>query len=322
MGDPRYLVVGADGKGAPLAEDSLFPVASITKLATALAVLRLGDGGGLLLDEPLARYLPNAAAAVQPGVTLRTMLSHTAGLPYDLPDGAVTYGLGLNWPTLRDACLATPALGPARERFEYSNLGPGLLAAIVERFTSHSFPDALKALVLDPLEVEGYLGVAGLPRPAAHIAGDYGPHAGAPTEPFNSPFWRSLALPWGGLVTTAEGCLRLVRAFGGEPRGFLSLPLTAEATRDQTGGVPGRMIMLEWPRAAWGLGADLRGDKRPHFAPAEAAANSYGHVGASGAMVGRDPIAGVDWAILGPRVFTDWRQHWPAIGKAVLEALR
>ena len=58
-GRPEHLVVGADHQGRPLAEDSLLPIASITKLATALAVLRLVDRGALALDDPLARHLPD-----------------------------------------------------------------------------------------------------------------------------------------------------------------------------------------------------------------------------------------------------------------------
>src|ERR671937_2235049 len=69
---------GVDAAGQPLG-GSLFPVASLTKLATALSVLRLVDVGGLGLADPLSRHLPEAGAA-QPGVTLRRLLAHTAGL--------------------------------------------------------------------------------------------------------------------------------------------------------------------------------------------------------------------------------------------------
>ncbi|MGI5835189.1 MAG: serine hydrolase, partial [Chloroflexota bacterium] len=71
MGKPsKAIVLGTDADGRPIQADSLFPVASITKLATALAVLRLVDRDILALDAPLASYLPDAAAA-QPVVTLR-----------------------------------------------------------------------------------------------------------------------------------------------------------------------------------------------------------------------------------------------------------
>src|SRR5947209_9462622 len=83
---PDVLVVGADAVGAALDTTTVFPVASITKLATALAVLRLVQSGVLQLDLPLAEILPRAAAA-RPGITLRTLLCHTSGLPLDLTPG-------------------------------------------------------------------------------------------------------------------------------------------------------------------------------------------------------------------------------------------
>lgn len=314
---PAFLVVGTDAAGRPLAAEALFPVASISKLGVALAVLRLAADGALALDDPLGRHLPDAAAA-RPGVTLRTILAHTAGLPNDLAPGAAPYASGLDWPILARACLATaPEIAPGTE-VRYSNVGPGLLAVVVERLTGRPFAVALADLVLAPLGIDGHLGVEP-PRAPAAIGGRLGDHAGTALEPFNSPFWRSLAFPWGGLVTTAAGALALVEAFAGRPAGFLPPALCAEAVRDQTGGLAGGLIAPHrWPRCPWGLGVELRGDKRPHWTPRTAAPDSFGHVGASGALAWFDPRADTAWAILGARTFEKWWQTWPSIGAAAL----
>lgn len=316
---PEYLVAGVDAAGQPLNADSLFPVASIAKLATALAVLRLAATGALTLDDPLADHLPDAAAASE-GVTLRALLSHTSGLPLDLAGDAAPYGPALDWPALARACLSTPLATPPQARVQYSNLGPGLLAIVVERLTNQSFAAALQGLVLAPLGIEGYLGVEPS-RPPAVLAGEFGRHTGTALEPYNSAFWRALALPWGGLVTTAAGALGLARAFAGVPAGFLPPALLAEATRDQAGGLEGGFWPpLIWPRCPWGLGAELRGDKSPHWTPAEASPTSFGHAGASGCLAWADPAAGVAWAILGSRSLFNWWQRWPALGAAILTA--
>ena len=150
---------------------------------------------------------------------------------------------------------------------QYSNVGYGLLALAVERVTGRAFAEVLAEQVLGPLGVEGYLGVEALPRPAARTRDVRGRAAGSEIEPFNSAFWRGLAMPWAGLVTTAEGALRLVAAFAGD---FLRPATRARATSDQTGGLAGGFGgPLTWDPSPWGLGPDLRGQKRPHWAPGE-----------------------------------------------------
>jgi beta-lactamase class C len=294
------LAVGADAAGRAVEPASLFPVASITKMATALAVLRMVDRGVLALDDPLDHHLPQALAA-QPRVTLRTLLCHTSGLPIDVPAGAAPYARGLDWPALATACLLTPLEAPPETRVQYSNVGYGLLAQVVEHHSGRAFAEALGETVLRPLGIDGYLG-AEPPRAPALLADVRGRHRGGELEPFNSAFYRSLALPWAGLVTTAEGALRIVRAFAGQPAGFLSAGLRAEATRSHTHDLPGGFAPpLLWPRCPWGLGPDVRGDKTPHWVPLEAGADSFGHSGMSGALAWHSPAHDLGWAILGAR---------------------
>lgn len=299
-GPTSMLLVGHDADGVPITRDSLFPVASITKLATALVVLRLKDQGALILDAPLSRYLPDAEAA-QDGVTLRALLCHTAGLPVDVAPNAAPYAPGLDWPTLARICLATPLHEMPGTVVVYSNVGYGLLALAVERETGLPFPTALRHLALDPLGIEAYLGDEP-PRPAARIADVRGRHRGTEREPFNSWFWRSLALPWAGLVTTVDGALALLRAFQAMPSGFLAPATRADAVRNQVGNLHGESGVLRWEWSPWGLGPELRDAKTPHWAPIEAGPESYGHAGASGCVAWASPDHDVVYAFLGARV--------------------
>ncbi len=317
---PETICLGTDASGNPVAADSLFPVASVTKLATALAVLRLVDAGQVHVDDPLARHVPEAMAAAHWGVTLRRLLSHTSGLPADLPKAAAPYREGLTWPALAEACILTPLAHEPSTRVQYSNVAYGLLAVMVERVTGQGFASALDDLVLRPLGIEGYLGTEP-PRAPVRIGGVRSEHAKTPLEPFNSPFWRSLALPWAGLVTTVAGGLALARAFAGEPEGFLRRALLAEATSNQNGDLGGGFVRpLVWRHSPWGLGPEIRDDKAPHWAPPEASPRSFGHSGASGCVVWHDPQASVSWAILGTRTAdSGWLiRRAPEIGAAVL----
>src|SRR4029077_8274063 len=72
--------------------DTAFRIASMTKSFTALAVLKLRDDGQLSLEDPVSRWIPEFAAMERPTrdtplLTIRQLLSHSAGLPEDNPWG-------------------------------------------------------------------------------------------------------------------------------------------------------------------------------------------------------------------------------------------
>jgi len=140
-----------------------------------------------------------------------------------------------------------------------------------------------------------------------------GSSAGTEREAFNSAFWRSLAMPWAGLITNADGALRLLRAFRRYPA----------ATSNQNGELGGGMAgPLVWARCPWGLGPELRGQKSaPHWAPETASADSYGHAGTSGCVAWHDPRVDLSWFLVGTRVADGgWMvRHGPRIGAALLK---
>jgi beta-lactamase class C len=314
---PRIEAFGVDGMGQPLSPDSLLAVASITKLATALAILRLVTNGRVDLDVPLTTYLPDALAAQDQRVTARAVLCHAAGLPFEGPSELAPYRAGTDWSVVAQACLLTPLAREPWQRISYSNVGAGLLAIVVERVTGAPFATALQRLVLEPLNVEASLGPT-TTRSPARVGGRLGDHAGSDLEPFNSRFWRGLALPWGGLVTTVGGALALVRAFSGLPSHFLPEALRLEATSDQTRGLPGDMMgLIEGQHFAWGLGPDLRGDKLPYWAAA-ASPTAFGHCGSTGCLAYVDPVRDVAWAIHGARAMGGLFTFLPSITAAIL----
>jgi beta-lactamase class C len=250
-------------------------------------------------------------------------------LPDDVAPELAPYAMGLNSARLAQACLATPLVRPPYSHVTYSNVGYGLLALVVARRTRLPFATAMTRLVLDPLGIEGYLGVEP-PRAPVRVAGKLGEHAGTELEPFNSVFWRSLAMPWAGLVTTAGDALALVRAYMGVPAGFLPPELlrvaTADQTADQTGGLAGGLAggftgWLEWDPCPWGLGPELLGHKSPHMAPERASSVSFGHSGYSGCLAWADPVTGSAQAILGgTRYYGGWKTFWRPLGDLLLGA--
>jgi CubicO group peptidase (beta-lactamase class C family) len=86
---------------------------------------------------------------------------------------------------------------------------------------------------------------------------------------------------------------------------------------DLEGVVPG---IGRFDPCPWGLGPELRGDKRPHWMSMRNSAATYGHFGGSGTFVWVDPLADVSCAVLTDRSFDQWAMsHWPEFSSAVLD---
>lgn len=143
--------------GAPVTPDSLFCVASITKIFVATAIMQLVEQGRLNLDAPLGTYLPDFRLddARLPRVTLRQVLSHTAGLPdfdeaeYDILVANPEYDAGAPERLMRNLASRQLIADPG-QRFAYSNIGFDLLGVLISRITGGTFEDYLSAHVLRP----------------------------------------------------------------------------------------------------------------------------------------------------------------------------
>ena len=332
-GPRTSLFIGTDGAGREIREDTLFPIASASKLALGLAVLALADRGALAIDQPLATYLPQAAAAADPNVTLRALLSHTGGLPLEYDLSLTTFDATIGWAQIGAACLDTPLAHAPGSCVQYSNVGFALLALVIEQVTGKDFKRALEDSVFEPLGIEAYIGRS-LPRRPAVVVDINSAHVGTELEPYNSEFWIGLGTPWAGITTTAAGLLTLLLAYARADNGIIAGATALEARRDQTGGLAGGFgttdaflgfrssNAISWDPCAWGLGIELRGTKRPHWSPPAAAADSFGQIGASGCLAWYDPVRRVGWVALAPRTTDNgWLlRHGSNLGKIALAA--
>ena len=122
---------------APVTPDTAFRIASMTKSFTALAVLKLRDDGRLSLEDPVARWIPAFARMERPTrdtppLTIRQLLSHSAGFPEDNPWGdqqlSATDAMMDDW-----LARGIPFSTPPGTRYEYSNYAFGLLGRVVTK---------------------------------------------------------------------------------------------------------------------------------------------------------------------------------------------
>jgi CubicO group peptidase (beta-lactamase class C family) len=145
--------IGVADVGAPdvpPGEDDQFLVASNSKTFTAVLVLQLRDEGKLSLDDTLDQHIPEVQ---HPGVTIRQALAHASGMQRE-PVGDV-------WETLenpdRDELVAgfneAERVHAPHHLFHYSNLVFSMLGEMVARIDGRDWYDALRARILEPLEM-------------------------------------------------------------------------------------------------------------------------------------------------------------------------
>ena len=131
-------------------------IASVSKLVTALGVMRLVDSGKLSLDRDVSDYLGYRVrhpAFPDRMITLRLLLSHQSGLIdadelYLIPLGVTVQE------RLADARVWDNAHAPGSGWFHYTNLNFPVIASVMERVTGERFDVLMSRLVLKPLKLD------------------------------------------------------------------------------------------------------------------------------------------------------------------------
>jgi CubicO group peptidase (beta-lactamase class C family) len=197
----------------PATPDTVYQAGSLAKPFTALAVMRLAEGGAVDIDRPLHAYLPQLAirsrfADTAGRPTVRNTLTHHGGFPTDLTKGMWT-----------DAPLTSvvAALGeeymafPPNLVFSYSNVGYTLLGHMVQRITGGPYAAYMDGSIFAPL---------GMTRTAVGPRADLEQHLALGHRDGREA--RSLPirdLPALGLYTTADDLGRFMTAvLGSEPK--------------------------------------------------------------------------------------------------------
>ena len=132
----------------PVEAGTLYDLASLTKVvALTTACMILVDEGRLALDAPIARYVPEFRGPMKDRVTVRHLLTHSAGLAADLP-------LYTETASRRPALAAvdtTTLLAPPGTSYRYSDLSAIVLMQVVERVTGEPFDRWVETRVFGPL---------------------------------------------------------------------------------------------------------------------------------------------------------------------------
>jgi CubicO group peptidase (beta-lactamase class C family) len=167
------------GKAAPVTEQTIFQAGSISKPLFAIGVMRLVQEGRINLDDDINRYLRSwkipANEGWQPKVTLRQLLSHTAGLTvhgfpgYADSEPIPTVEQILDGRAPADTSAVRVNLIPGTA-FRYSGGGTVVAQQAICDVMAANFPDLMRSLVLEPLGMDNSTYEQSLPEELRHAA--------------------------------------------------------------------------------------------------------------------------------------------------------
>jgi CubicO group peptidase (beta-lactamase class C family) len=299
--------------GRPMQKGTIFQIMSMTKPVTAIGIMMLAEEGKLALRDPVEQYLPEfrnqrVAANVGPDaahlslpdhpVTIRDLLTHTAGIQDAAPAAIHDYPQSMNVPLdqVVQHLARQPLLFQPGTQWSYSSPGIEILGRVIEVCSGQKYDDFINSRILQPLGMQDsffYPPAAKIPRIAMVYVQKDGKLVRAPAtilggDPAKYRQGAVFPAPGWGLYSTAEDLLHLYRMMLNEGvyegRRYLSPFSVHLMTEAHTGGIH----PVGWMRGtgyglAWEVVTDPLGELAGH------SKGTYGHGGAFGTQGWIDP---------------------------------
>ncbi|MGP0576394.1 serine hydrolase domain-containing protein [Paenibacillus peoriae] len=265
----------------PMHEDALFRLSSVSKPIVSTAALVLVAQGLIKLDESIERWLPDfrprLISGEQPSITVRQLLTHTAGLTYGFLEeegggpyhrAGVSDGMDFSNLTLEEnlqRLASVPLLYTPGKAWGYS-IATDVLGAIISRVCGTTLDAAVKKLVTEPLGMhDTSFAIADAGRLAAPYVNDiseprrmrelevaqvFEDTAGLRFQPARAFDPTAFHSGGSGMIGSAKDFMRLLETLrnGGNP--LLSEEWVREMGTIQTGNLP----LAGWPGRGFGLG--------------------------------------------------------------------
>ena len=268
---------------APVTESTCFRIASVSKLVMSFTALSLAESSLLDLDRDISDdlgYAVRSPFAPEVPVTMRMLLTHTAGLTDSGPYGTRGLEGACTLRELLDADESWRDRTPGAS-FEYSNLGAGVAGVVIERAAGQPFDDVLQARVFAPLGIRASYDPRRI-SPAGDLANGYAVRgllpprlrynaarlAARPPEPFDPE--RDYLIAAGRMITDSRGLARLIRLFASADGMGVLAPASLQMMRTCQDGAPGIV------HAGRGLNCAFLPDVFPGFSPVGHQGVAYG----------------------------------------------
>lgn len=197
--------VASKHTGAPVTKETIFEIASVTKVFTSTALALHVLAGDMSLNDPLSRFLPalNQVHGPISQVTLLNLATHSSSLPRVAPN---RHGRVPNRKEIIEFIQNWQPQRPIGSHYLYSNLAFGLIGYALENVENRSFEEVMLHDILNPLDMRHTF--TEVPERDMHLYADgYGPKG------FKSPRRADNHLPGGGaLRSTADDLLKFLMA--------------------------------------------------------------------------------------------------------------
>jgi CubicO group peptidase (beta-lactamase class C family) len=267
--------------GAAKSADAMFLLGSISKPMSVAAVLTLYDDGKFDLDDTAQKFIPLFKGEGREKITIRQLLTHVSGLPDQLPENGTLRKGHAPLAKFVEAAIRTPLLFEPGAKYSYSSMAILLGAEIAQRISGTGFLELFEKTIVERLNLEHSaigLGRFKLADFTPCQVEDAAPESGggdpsAKEWDWNSPYWRTLGAPWGGVHCSAADVARFLAEFL-HAEGKLLKPETARlAIRNHNReGITPRGL-------GFGIGAPGCSDK------------TFGHTGSTGTIAWADPAS-------------------------------
>ena len=288
---------------------------SISKSVTAVLMMILVDEGVIELDDPVSRYLPEIDGlqdrrADTQDVTFRHLASHTAGLVRepDWPESVV--GPIDEWERrILQSIPRTAFDSIPGARYQYSNIGFGMLGLALSRAAERPFIDLVEEKIFVPLGMTGSSFIVEGAELGPRLAQGYTVRDGSVSgeAPAREHAGRGYKVPNGGVYSTVADLGRFLGAVAGVP----GLRILRESSRAEML----RMQTPEDPHRGYGLGFTLIFDDEGNRLAAHG-----GSVAGYNAYMAVDPDRRVGVVLL--RNYTGGRTNLGRVAQSLLEELR
>jgi serine beta-lactamase-like protein LACTB, mitochondrial len=195
-------------EGRPVRSTTLFRMASVSKLITAVAVGKLVEEGKLDLDKPITAYLPELPDHYK-NITTRHLVSHQSGIRHYY--GADRSEKTEHYNDVRDALAVfvdAPLLFPPGQNSEYSSYAWVVVSAIIQKLAGKPFLDYMRDEIWTPLGLKNTFGEIPLDR-TNDITKFY--LKDAPQSSWTEASFQDLSFNWAGagLTSTATDLAQL-----------------------------------------------------------------------------------------------------------------